>query len=115
MRISDWSSDVCSSDLSAQAPGSPRRRASSAALDARRSAPSAAASTPVVVAGQREAGLARPLGLVHRLIGATEQGLQALARARIVEGHPERGAERMFGVAGEIGRASCRERVGQYV
>src|SRR3546814_12079189 len=106
MRMSDWSSDVCSSDLSAQAPGSPRRRASSAALDARRPAPSAAASTPVVVAGQREAVLARPLGLVHRLIGATEQGLQALARARIVEGHTERGAERLLGVAGAADRKS---------
>src|SRR3546814_13767561 len=34
-------------------------------------------------------------------MGSTEQGLQARARGRIVEGHTERGAERMFGVAGE--------------
>src|SRR3546814_7089761 len=76
LRISDWSSDVCSSDL-----GSRRSQA-----DASRRWPPAARSA--------EAGAA--------LAGAARTGAAG-------------GVDKTFGTAREIGRASCRERVCQYV
>src|SRR3546814_15234204 len=66
MRISDWSSDVCSSDL-------------------------------------LPAGLSRPAILAHVLIDYRQVGLAG--EAVVITVVP----------AGEIGRASCRERVCQYV
>src|SRR3546814_9151476 len=70
MRISDWSSDVCSSDLER------RLRVPAARL--------------------RHQGGPR-------------------AAARLVARCPRRGPDADFGGALEIGRASCRERVCQYV
>src|SRR3546814_20222757 len=71
MRISDWSSDVCSSDLFSFMARSPVR----AILSCRRRGLHAVAHAV--------------LGRVHRLVAARDQG--------------------------QIGSASCRERVGQYV
>src|SRR3546814_12375130 len=86
MRISDWSSDVCSSDL---------------AEIVRAVAPAGGPDPP----GQRQAGgdptPLREIGLHHR---------QAPFDQCRVEG----GIAHQV-LAGEIGRASCRERVGQYV
>src|SRR3546814_8641766 len=74
MRISDWSSDVCSSDLTV--------RASSA------------------IEGPFN-GAAGPDGGEHNVLSLTELG---------------EGVSRMTeGMQKEIGRASCRERVCQYV
>src|SRR3546814_7632178 len=83
MRISDWSSDVCSSDL---------RRVQG-------------------VAASTEGG------------PAPARGLSACARYRcfvaltvaLVPGAPTSQPPRTQRVEGEIGRASCRERVCQYV
>src|SRR3546814_5281703 len=69
MRISDWSSDVCSSDLGRRRPAGPARRR------ARRAPPRGVRQTP--------------------------------RAARTVRARLGRGAQ--------IGRASCRERVCQYV
>src|SRR3546814_1781396 len=97
MRISDWSSDVCSSDLR---PG--RARPRSWPRSARRSLWPRALSDPC-----RSLALGRAEGPRDAL----EQDLGALAGG--VEGDGEGGAE-AHGVR-EIGRASCRERVCQCV
>src|SRR3546814_15833244 len=89
MRISDWSSDVCSSDL-----GEPIQSAIPT------SAPSFAAATA--------AAAAIMLLLLHRLHRAGECRKQ---RSLVLAG-------RSFSAGGlhlKIGRASCRERVCQYV
>src|SRR3546814_5443279 len=86
MRISDWSSDVCSSDLRcpgavvAAAGGLPDRRAVDAGLTA-------------------DAGM-------HAIVGAA----QAEPEHVVAVAEPP-----AVGRAAEIGRASCRERVCQYV
>src|SRR3546814_3058530 len=80
MRISDWSSDVCSSDLGQRVH---------------------------IAGGGDEIGIGQPQAMLHR---AGDHLLQAI-EAHIVgppRHHPE--IERA-----EIGRASCRERVCQYV
>src|SRR3546814_7034058 len=85
MRISDWSSDVCSSDLEAAHAGGLVARLASDQARVRRLRPAHRdARRPVRMApGDRGDGFAR-------------------------RGPP--GGENL-----EIGRASCRERVGQYV
>src|SRR3546814_18593146 len=83
MRISDWSLDVCSSDLRARhLPHPPDRR--------------------------RAAGAAR-----HRYAGDATGGADR-PRPRRTDADQQRDAARRAG-ADEIGRASCRERVCQYV
>src|SRR3546814_1698915 len=78
MRISDWSSDVCSSDLQAREEAT--EWAQYGELDP---------ETEVQGGAVRASA-----GLLRRLAGET------------ADSEPE---------AGQIGRASCRERVGQYV
>src|SRR3546814_3544235 len=70
MRISDWSSDVCSSDL----------------------------TFPDAAAGGGD-NAARPVGRLVRPVGAADRSGQTLQFSEIFQ----------------IGRASCRERVCQYV
>src|SRR3546814_3680801 len=81
MRISDWSSDVCSSDL---------------------------------LAAERE-GEAAVLGVAaeHRPLGGAADGEEALAIRQLDELRHDDAGGAEGGV--EIGRASCRERVCQYV
>src|SRR3546814_5610410 len=84
MRISDWSSDVCSSDL---------------------------------VAGGEIAGILRVhVGGQRRAQGGRADDLGIARQARLADRPSQMGAERgRWRVAGQIGRASCRERVCQYV
>src|SRR3546814_10638182 len=84
MRISDWSSDVCSSDLLEVDERRLERRGQRAHLD--------------IVARHD----ARPQLLRHR-VGAAAAGDGA------------RRFGELAGELGEIGRASCRDRVCQYV
>src|SRR3546814_9426334 len=84
MRISDWSSDVCSSDLAAV---DRELREFVATVEAAQVAPDL---------------LAEAVG-VDQLVGADSHAVESLEQA---EG-------RQF--LDEIGRASCRERVCQYV
>src|SRR3546814_4930054 len=91
-RISDWSSDVCSSDLQKLRPGLRRRV---------------------------EAGLLQHLLVVEQLFGIQDPR-QAVAAALIFHGRPGPGKDALpIGlrdlVSDEIGRASCRESVCQYV
>src|SRR3546814_1235037 len=86
MRISDWNSDVCSSDLEIEV----RRRIGD--RDIRLSL--SAGSGLTALFGPSGAGKTSLLNMVAGLL------------------RPDEGR---IAVDGEIGRASCRERVGQYV
>src|SRR3546814_10709785 len=81
MRISDWSSDVCSSDLD--------------------------------LAELHQ--LLREFVAVHRTGGILILQLRGQQREECVEIASQRRRRRTGGRAGKIGRASCRERVCQYV
>src|SRR3546814_6782562 len=85
MRISDWSSDVCSSDLVA------------AAL--------------VFVALRDLVALDRPVVGDHELLADPFPGLAM----DLMQGEPMGAARGRVEAHGKIGRASCRERVCQYV
>src|SRR3546814_7190542 len=100
MRISDWSSDVCSSDLRLLP------------VDAQRQGAEASQGLPGIVSGSREAGGIRPpLQLLDQLrITGEQRSAEQIAMAvqRLGGGvHDQITAE-------QIGRASCRESVWQY-
>src|SRR3546814_13490046 len=99
MRISDWSSDVCSSDLHRAVVVDGEVRG---VLEERRLRAASA-----VTAHQGNTGEARER-LHPDMVGT---GLRRGKRTRFVVAIHERTAI----VHGEIGRASCRERVCQYV
>src|SRR3546814_1670693 len=140
-RISDWSSDVCSSDLARRSPPDPRRRL-------RHGAPSATASRRAAARRPRRhsrhsrGNYGRPTGagrdrrassfsrkdrrpLFHKGVDrlAIVRGFvddRLIGRAELENvAHPAvlRLAQQSLGKAqrAQIGRASCRERVGQYV
>src|SRR3546814_13156140 len=94
MRISDWSSDVCSSDLAGSRGGSDRSRFGSTgnflALEQRRDALFDAAAFDLRGGRQDDAVAKHPGGEALDVVGDSI-------------------------VASAIGRASCRDRVCQYV
>src|SRR3546814_17512140 len=90
MRISDWSSDVCSSDLFLIA------------------APGATLAETEILAACR-ASLARYKVPVRALVIDTLPSIASPNGVKIQRGRLREMAQR------QIGRASCRERVGQYV
>src|SRR3546814_11872070 len=100
MRISDWSSDVCSSDLIAL-------------LDLRFSTrcPAVLASRIISAAGR----FSRNFRSISYILGAFgyAASLSAADRSASETGTPARAIWRK--ASREIGRASCRERVWQYV
>src|SRR3546814_16424151 len=115
MRISDWSSDVCSSDLVGQL-DPPRGRRRAEARDAAGRLPGRAARQPPVRTQRDRAGRERVpdhrragrLGARAETIG-TWLGVQPARWPRARAGH---GRGLACGAGhGEIGRASCRERV----
>src|SRR3546814_20069752 len=93
MRISDWSSDVCSSDLEGDG------LEYLGTLTAARRGPDGAA-------GALAQGASRRFGY-HR---AVRRGAGRAVRRRRRRGAGDTGRSR-----GQIGRASCRDRAGQYV
>src|SRR3546814_10146759 len=121
MRISDWSSDVCSSDLPDEARIDPRGAAGDRAVAAAR--------------GRRQHRIAEQKDIGRIDLKAAGGGIAGAARAprsaAIVASRLSADARRVVGelcargkreaIAGdeielpEIGRASCRERVCQYV
>src|SRR3546814_20678968 len=114
MRISDWSSDVCSSDLAAALRGRRRRRAGQAAVVAveieRRGVALIQGFEFVLVritaAIGMQVGHPAPVGqpqAVHGTVGAD---------AKLTVKDDEGG---LVTHRSEIGGASCRERVCQYV
>src|SRR3546814_13408027 len=128
MRISDWSSDVCSSDLP-----TPDARWSSSGWVVLRGDGAAGAAFGGSQLGGSQAGarLAYAIDPAHRLqlVGRVATPLRGRGREAAigVAWQPTRApvrvvAEQRFAIDGgrggpaiEIGRASCRERVCQYV
>src|SRR3546814_14343149 len=94
MRISDWSSDVCSSDLSAAWRTPLKRRAILARSRCKIARRSATIQVSWLMDAKRRSDLVRPPASLRPRCPATAQSLD--------QGH-------------EIGRASCRERVCQDV
>src|SRR3546814_14144474 len=94
MRISDWSSDVCSSDL-VEAGEELQRPQRGLAAQAQAGAVAVAEEQALVFA--------------QRILDL------AVARQRGVVVDAPAGGGLELGLLVEIGRASCRERVGQYV
>src|SRR3546814_14172854 len=97
MRISDWSSDVCSSDLPAGHEIVDRR-----ARDALRIDPPMAVEAPILDREERLADVRRQFSGVD---GLTADRPAPRDRGAVLGEQRDR----------EIGRASCRERVCQYV
>src|SRR3546814_17416993 len=101
MRISYWSSDVCSSDLDGPAPEIVRLRPPS----------------PLATAANRASGRAIPADLISTLHRNLDR-FRALD-ALVVPETTSLLLQSLFGLKSlklvQIGRASCRERVGQYV
>src|SRR3546814_7956464 len=112
MRISDWSSDVCSSDLGAWFQGLNDTEQSRFAR--------VFAKLPVAIQVQTPAGL---VGLVHAECPVDdwavleEQLARKTVRSQAMWSRDRYEAKNTSIVKGvrEIGRASCRERVCQYV
>src|SRR3546814_12198155 len=112
MRISDWSSDVCSSDLPKRRPGR-RTRANQLAIDPH--------LRPIVGEELGEASIDDAIGIAHMQRHA-EVDERAAAAAEAVVGwrtHQEIEGrailDRRIAARGQIGRTSCRERVFLYV
>src|SRR3546814_19888721 len=105
MRISDWSSDVCSSDLVAQRIGAEQRGVGFGAEDIDERA---GVERVDMLGIERQAGAREPVG------DPRVDDAQPPDRAE----QPQRAAPRRLdqpAVCAEIGRASCRERVWQYL
>src|SRR3546814_1225275 len=106
MRISDWSSDVCSSDLRMKTGKSYAKPMDIGDVIV-------AATVGEVLESQSDA---LPVGtMVAGYLGWQEK---AIARAKHLQMIPATGGvspSAYLGAAGQIGRASCRERVCQYV
>src|SRR3546814_18604093 len=108
MRISDWSSDVCSSDLEKRRVGLSRLRKIGAIQVDRH----ARVGCQILV---RLTDPANDIFFVIYLLGIDLQAGRDLAQP--LDGHDSLVAEllRFKRADGEIGRASCRERVCKYV
>src|SRR3546814_9426260 len=98
MRISDWSSDVCSSDLHAEL----RFQSGALLFDGGRLAK--AVDRDVRALGRKRAGRGKP----------DAAGRSGHKRALALQKHRETPRSVLGGIE-EIGRASCRERLCQYV
>src|SRR3546814_4645890 len=108
MRISDWSSDVCSSDLFRSPPGMELRRIDLVRLRA----------SPVADAGMSTADEVRATAAAVTVRPGFVRQLSLMIGAWRASGSGRAIVQRMLIVVlviGEIGRASCRERVCQYV
>src|SRR3546814_3390602 len=105
MRISDWSSDVCSSDLEEAEPPDVERPEVEAG---------AAFQNPLGHDGARPAAGG---DAVEEAAGDEEVAeLRRLAHDEVAVGRiGDRSVDELTHAHGEIGRASCRERVCQYV
>src|SRR3546814_16902829 len=104
MRISDWSSDVCSSDLK-------RCLAIAACIEEE-------VGQPALHLHPHDIALMASKNLPVRLL-ADEEMLRGSVRLETSDGWVEDGPDirlsRLQGLLDEIGRASCRERVCPYV
>src|SRR3546814_19485707 len=121
MRISDWSSDVCSSDLRNLNGGQGRRVEGAGrqachwicrdGLQLR-----ALGIGDVAVAIERESAVAGVLGVARQRVDDSEEAFAVHCNVKRVAGLLDRAeGEVLRDLGDEIGRASCRERECQYV
>src|SRR3546814_9730481 len=101
MRISDWSSDVCSSDLDPRAVARGTESPHPVAVGV-----AGGVAEDPWLAGDRGD---EPLGVVRTDAEVLRGASARVGAPRVVV------AEHEHGAVGQIGRASCRERVCQYV
>src|SRR3546814_3072521 len=107
MRISDWSSDVCSSDLLAACGGS--SSAPSPTEEDAGTSPAAAPDEATTAASSPLVGLWMQVHTCEQLVtGLEEAGLGEIAPAVVGDFFPDQTAE-------EIGRQAWRDRVWRYV
>src|SRR3546814_14275610 len=116
MRISDWSSDVCSSDLMIRKRVSGRDAAAGQMVEDRQSAMDVQA-TAIEIGGDQPRQLIyfRRLRLLFThppLVGDKHIGAHQRSAA---DGEPTQPLWPRYCAKRQIGRASCRERVCQYV
>src|SRR3546814_15921882 len=109
MRISDWSSDVCSSDLAARGTA---QGATSGVLNSARAASGSAAANAT---GSGEAMAFGNLGQLAATGSGAANGSGMFAVSPGMTIQDARGKALGTGQSVQIGRASCRERGGQYV
>src|SRR3546814_8831331 len=114
LRISAWSSDVCSSDLFELEEAMARRGKSLAALDGTRPSP----GDITIVRQQEPLGLGHAVWCARRLVG--DEPFAVLLPDDLMVGEPgclKQMVEAYHDLGGnlicKIGRASCRERVCQ--
>src|SRR3546814_20475392 len=107
MRISDWSSDVCSSDLAPDRDAAARVRTGD-----RRDIRRPGTRWGAALAQGRRRGHADPRG--RRRIATTRDGRKLTVLLAIDVGHTN-AKFALFRGEEQIGRASCRERVCPYV
>src|SRR3546814_15911691 len=108
MRISDWSSDVCSSDLAACASSNGNSNESMVSPVARNAGRSTAFEAPSI-------GPAPVATNVTRSCHADVIDLHLKGRTIVMKDRPMRAVLIAAPLLVQIGRASCRERVCQYV
>src|SRR3546814_18745545 len=101
MRISDWSSDVCSSDLTATV-----THTSSETLGLRKGAEAIALIKASAIIIAVDAGVPLKLSARNQLHGTVSALRPGAVNSEVALALPG---------GNEIGRASCRERVWQYV
>src|SRR3546814_14955148 len=112
MRISDWSSDVCSSDLRAAA----FFAKSFSSRTARKVYWALIAGVPSIEDGIIDLPVAKQPGTGgEKMHVDKENGLAARTRYRVIERAGNHACWVELQPYTEIGRASCRERVCQYV
>src|SRR3546814_12262551 len=123
MRISDWSSDVCSSDLLCDCPYRTERTVSGWRIDQLQAVPS-----PDLLLERRErdfgfdrvlwtpaAGQRRPIGLTDPCLAVEGAGVEVLIEIGAGEAEALHLVAHRDEAVVQIGRASCRERGCQHV
>src|SRR3546814_17735031 len=119
MRISDWSSDVCSSDLAQCGGRQPVAERRLGGLCDVALQPRNGIQQPRLIGREAGAGRAahidRPGGGQRRVAQHRVQAESGIVAAAAVAPQRAGGVELLIEVSAEIGRASCRERVCQYV
>src|SRR3546814_18339654 len=115
MRISDWSSDVCSSDLARRrAPGGRSRQSPGEEGAGASIGEFGSLFVAAIAAGRREAVVETGIVVERHLRIGIERLVNLLLRGMIDEMILGRDMQHQR-VRDQIGRASCRERVCQYV